>query len=216
MALNDYVAPNDAPEVKGVNVNKSMKKTETAESQHDLQKRSAVTQYKVDHEAEVDRKRKHAPVVAEQTSKTKRKRVDLHGRMESEAGVRPKQELGVKAFDDSHVEHAVKQYKIAVQRGRASSKATTSHAAPQSAKNHLRRVERKQVLVAGVEHDVMGNYEPQVRRQVVGPGEGGRPVHADVTSLREDDDVMRTHGFNVHVSDVIALNRTLRDTRHPQ
>ena len=216
MALNDYVAPNDAPEVEGVNANRNIKKIESAESQRDLQKRSAVTQYNVDHEAEVDRKRKHAPVVAEQTSKSKRKRVDLHRRMEPDGGGKPKQDLGVKVFDDKHVEHSVKQYKIAVQRGRSSSKATTSHAALQSAKHHLRRVERTQVLVAGVEHDVMGNYEPQVRRQVVGPGEGGRPVHADVTSLREDDDVMRTHGFNVHISDVIALNRTLRDTRHPQ
>ena len=216
----------DRPEGQeaNANVNKNNDEQQTNRDARDSnhRKREAATSFKDENpnfashrKPEVDRKPSHARVLQPQT--TKRARVDLHReREERKSNVKSRQEAEVKPFDERRLEHAVKQYQLAVQRGRATSKSVTSHTTAGARKEHLRRVERKQVLAAGVEHDVIGNYEPPLQPHVVGPGEGGRAVHADVTSLKEDDDVMRVHGFNTHVSDVIALNRTLRDTRHPQ
>ncbi|VDN28781.1 unnamed protein product [Gongylonema pulchrum] len=52
----------------------------------------------------------------------------------------------------------------------------------------------------------------------VGPGEGGKPVviPADPKIKEEQDKLYRVNGYDAYISDLIALNRSVRDIRHPE
>ena len=47
-------------------------------------------------------------------------------------------------------------------------------------------------------------------------GDGGKAVDQSELRLGDVETSMRDYGFNLVASDVIALNRTLKDTRHQQ
>jgi len=44
-------------------------------------------------------------------------------------------------------------------------------------------------------------------------GEGGAPVYTSMEERGKADRLMREYGFNMVVSDKIAMNRTIPDTR---
>ena len=47
-------------------------------------------------------------------------------------------------------------------------------------------------------------------------GEGGAPVYTSMEERGRADRLMREYGFNMVVSDKIAMNRTIPDTRMPE
>ena len=49
-----------------------------------------------------------------------------------------------------------------------------------------------------------------------GPGENGQPVLLYGEAKERADETMRIHNFNLVVSDMISVERTLKDTRHEQ
>lgn len=49
----------------------------------------------------------------------------------------------------------------------------------------------------------------------VGPGEGGLPIALPENLQEEKEKLYKVNGFNARLSDEIALNRSLKDNRHP-
>jgi len=47
-------------------------------------------------------------------------------------------------------------------------------------------------------------------------GEGGAPVYTSMEERTRADRSVREYGFNMIVSDKIAMNRTIPDTRMPE
>nr|XP_009296677.3 polypeptide N-acetylgalactosaminyltransferase 10-like [Danio rerio] len=78
----------------------------------------------------------------------------------------------------------------------------------------MQKVNRKQVLKDGVRkkdwHDYAAIRSDAAR---TGAGEQGRPY--PLTDAERVDQAYRENGFNIFVSDRIALNRSLPDIRHP-
>ncbi|KAF6025292.1 GALNT7 [Bugula neritina] len=65
---------------------------------------------------------------------------------------------------------------------------------------------------ATLKKNTLGNFEPVIK-QSVGPGENGEPVFHDMSEDREAKRQLQQYGFNMVVSDKIAMNRTIPDTR---
>ena len=78
----------------------------------------------------------------------------------------------VPPYDDKRMEYALRQYQVAVQKDKRNSHAAAAARVETvvAREDHLRVVKHEQVLVARVEHDVLGNYEPPQRAPVKGPG----------------------------------------------
>lgn len=49
-----------------------------------------------------------------------------------------------------------------------------------------------------------------------GPGEHGAPHHLTAGREKERDALFETNGFNALLSDDLALDRSLKDIRHPK
>ncbi|XP_047988490.1 N-acetylgalactosaminyltransferase 7 [Leguminivora glycinivorella] len=61
--------------------------------------------------------------------------------------------------------------------------------------------------------DVLGNFEPKPRRAVVGPGEEGKPYHMSQDRANDVAESESEYGMNIAASDMIAMNRSIPDTR---
>ncbi|XP_063618871.1 N-acetylgalactosaminyltransferase 7 isoform X2 [Cydia splendana] len=61
--------------------------------------------------------------------------------------------------------------------------------------------------------DVLGNFEPKARRPVVGPGEEGKPYHMSQDRANDVAESESEYGMNIAASDMIAMNRSIPDTR---
>ena len=60
-------------------------------------------------------------------------------------------------------------------------------------------------------------YERAQRRaRRAGPGEGGAPVVLTPDEQQQADKLFAKETFNVVASDKVALDRSIRDTRHPE
>ena len=124
------------------------------------------------------------------SSSNRAKRVDLHRDPEESARLlaeyndkmrqrhapktttAPPARRTVPPYDDKRMEYALRQYQVAVQKDKRNSHAAAAARVETvvAREDHLRVVKHEQVLVARVEHDVLGNYEPPQRAPVKGPG----------------------------------------------
>ena len=82
----------------------------------------------------------------------------------------PPKRRTVPPFDEKRMEHALRQYQVAVQKDKRADKGPDQVAVVTPREDHLRVVKHEQVLEARVEHDVLGNYEPVQQPVVQGPG----------------------------------------------
>ncbi|ROT63321.1 hypothetical protein C7M84_018798 [Penaeus vannamei] len=64
--------------------------------------------------------------------------------------------------------------------------------------------------------DKMGNFEPPKPPTRVGPGEGGKAHHLSPNKQNEGSQSMSEYGINMVVSDEIAMDRVIPDTRHSE
>ena len=64
--------------------------------------------------------------------------------------------------------------------------------------------------------DKLGNFEPPKAAQKGGPGEGGKPHHLSAAKQNEGAQSVSEYGINMVVSDEIAMDRDIPDTRNPE
>ncbi|XP_071524231.1 N-acetylgalactosaminyltransferase 7 isoform X4 [Panulirus ornatus] len=62
----------------------------------------------------------------------------------------------------------------------------------------------------------MGNFEPPVSPPRSGPGEDGKPYHLPPNKQNEGSQSLSEYGINMVVSDELAMDRAIPDTRHPE
>ena len=61
------------------------------------------------------------------------------------------------------------------------------------------------------------NYKQiELESKQTGPGDQGAPHYLSPEDEKIKDSLYKVNGFNALVSDRIALNRTLKDIRHPE
>ncbi|XP_045127026.1 N-acetylgalactosaminyltransferase 7-like isoform X2 [Portunus trituberculatus] len=64
--------------------------------------------------------------------------------------------------------------------------------------------------------DKLGNFEPPRAAQKGGPGEGGKAHHLSAAKQNEGSQSVSEYGINMVVSDEIAMDRDIPDTRNPE
>ena len=64
--------------------------------------------------------------------------------------------------------------------------------------------------------DKPGNFEPTNPPARSGPGEGGKPYHLSPNKQNEGSQSVSEYGINMVVSDEIAMDRGVPDTRHAE
>lgn len=64
--------------------------------------------------------------------------------------------------------------------------------------------------------DKLGNFEPPKPPTRVGPGEGGKAHLLSPNKQNEGSQSMSEYGINMVVSDEIAMDRVVPDTRHSE
>ncbi|XP_042230908.1 N-acetylgalactosaminyltransferase 7-like isoform X1 [Homarus americanus] len=64
--------------------------------------------------------------------------------------------------------------------------------------------------------DKAGNFEPKDSPPRNGPGEGGKAYHLPPDKQNEGTQSVSEYGINMVVSDEIAMDRAILDTRHPE
>ena len=62
-------------------------------------------------------------------------------------------------------------------------------------------------------HGQIGNFEPELWPEKDGPGEGGKPYNVPSNLENEAHQSVNEYGINMVVSDAIAMDRTIPDTR---
>uniref|UniRef100_A0A1I8P174 Polypeptide N-acetylgalactosaminyltransferase n=1 Tax=Stomoxys calcitrans TaxID=35570 RepID=A0A1I8P174_STOCA len=81
-----------------------------------------------------------------------------------------------------------------------------------TARRHYQRLEGRPketpILVEG-----LGNFEPKLLEERVGPGENGEAYHLPANKKNEADESEMEYGMNMACSDEISLHRSVRDTR---
>lgn len=61
-----------------------------------------------------------------------------------------------------------------------------------------------------------GNFEPADSPPKSGPGEGGKAYQLPPNKQNEGSHSVSEYGINMVVSDEIAMDRAIPDTRHPE
>lgn len=60
----------------------------------------------------------------------------------------------------------------------------------------------------------LGNFEPEDFPHRSGPGEGGKPHHLSPNKQNEGAQSVGEYGINMVISDEIAMDRSIPDTRN--
>ncbi|XP_064087323.1 N-acetylgalactosaminyltransferase 6-like [Macrobrachium nipponense] len=90
-------------------------------------------------------------------------------------------------------------------------------APPKRISNILKKEEKGIVYVDGERKKDYHDYDYlKLEALQKGPGEGGLPATLPPELEKEKDEVYKVNGFNGRLSDDIALNRSLKDIRHPK
>ncbi|MCL4126317.1 UNVERIFIED_CONTAM: hypothetical protein GTU68_047674 [Idotea baltica] len=91
----------------------------------------------------------------------------------------------------------------------------SSHS-PQSLRSASFRSNKPKQKVIFLEDNKLGNFEPKEFPERSGPGENGKPHHLSSNKQNEGAQSVSEYGINMVISDEIAMDRSIPDTRNEE